>query len=299
MSNKRANLSDLGRQYEHVRHEVMAEYPKAKQSRTRLAVLAHLHVLADKMAEDLEILEGLNDQSQPQDTPPWLKADKPIAALRDYRVELLQKFQTSGGIPDGDPEIARLREVLSREPAPGFELIDASKLLFWYLQMYLFIQTQAEAATTTGLLGEDHEDYIDESARSSIPQAQHNQTLARLALDSAEGEYDAKVLGRTRKSIERRRDFIDKFLGAYATDFQKMAREYYEGLLHALPQDSKETEEINQILAHIDDPMNPTTRRLMKQWLTVHMVREAQLVRKPRAKRPSRPKKRRSPSKRP
>jgi hypothetical protein len=276
----------------------MAEYPKAKQSRTRLAVLAHLHVLADKMAEDLEILEGLKDQSQPQDTPPWLKADKPIAALREYRVEILRRFQTAGRIPDGDPEIARLGEVLSREPAPGFELIDASKLLFWYLQMYLFIQTQAEAATTTGLLSEDHEDYIDERARASIPQAQENQTLARLTLDNAEGEYDAKELGRTRKSIERRRNSIDKFLGAYATDFQKMAREYYEGLLHGLPPDSKVTEEIKQILARVADPMNSTTRRLMKQWLIVHTVREAQLVRQPRAKRLSRPKKRRSRSRR-
>jgi hypothetical protein len=178
-------------------------------------------------------------------------------------------------------------------------LIDASKLLFWYLQMYLFIQTQAEAATTTGLLSEDHEDYIDERARASIPQAQENQTLARLALDTAEGEYDAKELDRTRKGIERRRDFIDKFLGAYATDFQKMAREYYEGLLHAISSDSKDTEEIKQILAHIDDPMNPTTRRLMKQWLTVHMVLEAQLVGRPRAKRPSRAKSCRSSSKRP
>jgi hypothetical protein len=299
MSNKRANLSDLGREYERVRHEAIAGYPKAKQTRTRLAVLAHLHVLADKMAEDFEILEGLKDQAQPQDTPPWLKADKPIAALREYRVEILRRFQTAGKIPDRDPEIARLREVLSREPAPGFELIDASKLLFWYLQMYLFIQTQAEAATTTGLLGEDHEDYIDESARSSIPQARQNQTLARLALDTVEGEYNAKELGRNRKAIQRRRELIDKFLGAYATDFQKIAREYYEGLLRALPQDSKETEEIKQILAHLDDPMNSTTRRLMKQWLTVHMVREAQLVRKPRAKHPSRPKKRLSPSRRP
>jgi hypothetical protein len=78
MPSKRMNIGDLGRAYERIRREALAAFPMHARARTRLAILAHLHVLADEAAATLEILEKLKEPDLPENTPPWLKADKPI-----------------------------------------------------------------------------------------------------------------------------------------------------------------------------------------------------------------------------
>ena len=226
---KRLNLSELKQQYARIRHEAIMNYPKTQRRRRRLAVLSCLHSLSDDLADGLEILGQLKEQDCPDTTPPWLKADSLVATLRACRLDLLRRLQTAGGIPDGDPEIAKLRERLSRESAPGLEIIDICKLLIWYTQINLLIETQAEAATATGLPNEECEDYMHENARAEIPQTRKNQTLARLD-DLMAGEEDESI-DRLRKRIERRRDKIDEQLEAFQPAFDTMARAHCEGLL--------------------------------------------------------------------
>ena len=145
---------------------VLKEYSAVVLARKRTALVGVLLKLTDQLAEGFSKLAAMPMPVGRESTPAFLKADRPIATLRAFRVELLDMLCKGLSGAEADPEVARLRARLTKEPGPGGELIDAGDLLVWFVQWYLFIQLQVEAASTSGLPSHDVDMHVDETARA-------------------------------------------------------------------------------------------------------------------------------------
>jgi len=164
--------------------------PTSRWRERETALVGVLLKLTDQLAAGFSELAAMPMPAGRDSTPAFLKADRPIATLRDFRAELLDMFCKGLSGADKDPEVAELRARLTKEPGPGSEIIAAGDLLVWFVKCYLFIQLQVEATSTSGLPSHDVDTHVEEAARAEISMAWKNQTLAHMK--KAENEDDMR-----------------------------------------------------------------------------------------------------------
>jgi hypothetical protein len=269
----RDNLAELRQRFEKIRKEILAGRSRSEQVQSRLDLMAYLHSLADEMALGLESLGDLDGVDRSKPTPPWLKADRPIAVLRAYRVELVRIFEKALPKAEAAEELAQLRERLAREPEPGFEIIDTCKLLTWFTRLYLLAQTKVEAEAVTRLPFEGAKDEVDETVRARMPEAARDQTLARLKQFARHGgDLETHTLDSERKDIARRRTKIDKVVATNGALFREVAIDTIEGVLRHLPDNCDEAKALREHLEQLTDENDPIARQAIKRWLTVLSV---------------------------
>ena len=184
---QRVSYAESLKAYKALEQRIIKGYPDVGLARDRTTLVGVLLKLADQLAAGLSELAGMPMPAGRDSTTAFLKADPPIATLRAFRVEMLDQFCEGIRGAAEDPEVAKLRARLAKEPDPGREIIAAGNLLVWFVQWYLFIQLQVEAASTSGLPSHDIDTHVEEAARAEISMAGKDQTLAHMkeAIDEA------------------------------------------------------------------------------------------------------------------
>jgi hypothetical protein len=250
---------------------VLKRYPAVVLARKRTALVGVLLKLTDQLAEGFSKLAAMPMPAGRESTPAFLKADRPIATLRAFRAELLDMLCKGLSGADKDPEVAELRARVTKEPGPGSEIIAAGDLLVWFVQWYLFIQLQVEAASTIGLPSHDLDTHVEEAARGEISMARKDQTLAYMkkAINEDDMLRDPHLVGGCRKAIERRRQGIDKLMDAFWGGFQEAIEQEIRAMSSCCGEDSREARDLRALRESLHDRKDPQTRALFMQWLTV------------------------------
>ena len=259
-----------------IKERVLGGYPKIVLARKRTALVGTLLKLADQLAVGLSELAAMPMPTDRDSTPAFLKADRPIAALRAFRVELLEMF--CKGVPGGaeNPDVAELRARLAKEPGPGGEIIDAGEMLVWFLQWYLFIQLQVEATSTSDLPSQDPDTHIDEAARDEISMARKDMTLARMRTfigldDPGGGEISLNGIAHR---VGRRRRQIEVLMDAFFGSFQEAVEQQIRVATACCGENSREAGDLRALRDSLKDPSDPRVRALFQQWLKVPMHME-------------------------
>ena len=206
-----------------IEQRVIKEYPDVILARNRTALAGVLLKLADQLAAGFSKLAAMPMPAGRDSTPAFLKADRPVATLRAFRVELFDMLCKGIRGAEEDPEVANLLARLEKKLGPGSEIIAAGDLLVWFVQWYLFIQLQVEAAGTSGLPSHGVDTHVEEAARAEIWMARKDQSLAYMkkAINEDDMRRDPRLVGASRKAIERRRQHIDKLMDAFWGSFQE------------------------------------------------------------------------------
>jgi hypothetical protein len=254
-----------------IKKRVLKGYPDVTLARKRTALVGVLLKLADQLAAGFSKLAAMPIPAGPDSTPPFLKADRPIATLRAYRVELLDMLCKGLTGADKDPEVAELRARLTTGPGPGGELIDAGDLLVWFVQWYLFIQLQVEATSTRGLPSHDVDTHVDEAARAEISMAKKDMALANMRVLIGEDNLDCGELSPNGLAhrVGRRRRGIDVLRGAFCGSFQEAVEQQIRAVTACCGENSPEAKDLQALRRNLDDPNDPKTRSLFQQWMTV------------------------------
>jgi hypothetical protein len=254
-----------------IKKRVLKRYPDVTLARKRTALVGVLLKLADQLAAGLSELAAMPMPAGRDSTPPFLKADRPIATLRAFRVELLDMLCKGLSGAEEDPEVAELRARLTKEPGPGGELVAAGDLLVWFVQWYLFIQLQVEAASTSGLPSHDVDTHVDEAARAEISMAQKDMVLANMRVLIGEdnlGRDEISPNGLAHR-VGRRRRGIDVLWGAFCGSFQEAVEQQVRAVTACYGENSPEAKDLQALRRNLHDPNDPKTRSLFQQWMTV------------------------------
>jgi len=268
---RRVSYAESLKAFKALEQRVLKRYSHVALARKRTALVGVLLKLTDQLAAGFSELATMPMPAGRDSTPAFLKADRPIATLRDFRAELLDMFCKGVSGADKDPEVAELRARLTKEPGPGSEIIAAGDLLVWFVKCYLFIQLQVEATSTSGLPSHDVDTHVEEAARAEISMAWKNQTLAHMKKAENEDDMrrDPRLVGASRKAIERRRQGIDKLMDAYWGGFQEVIEQEIRAVSSCCGDDSREARDLRALREGLHDRKDPRTRALFMQWLTV------------------------------
>jgi hypothetical protein len=268
---RRVSYAESLEAFKALEQRVLKRYSDVVLARKRTALVGVLLKLTDQLAAGFSKLAAMPMPAGRDSTPAFLKADRPIATLRDFRAELLDMFCKGVSGADKDPEVAELRARLTKEPGSGSEIIAAGDLLVWFVQWYLFIQLQVEATSTSGLPSHDFDTHVEEAARAEISMARKNQTLAHMkkAINKDDMLRESRLVGGCRKAIERRRQGIDKLMGAYWGGFQEAIEQEIRAVSSCCGDDSREARDLRALREGLHDRKDPRTRALFMQWLMV------------------------------
>ena len=254
-----------------IKERVLKGYPNVDLARKRTALVGVLLKLTDQLAAGFSELAAMPMPADRDSTPAFLKADRPIATLRAFRVELLEMF--CKGVPGGaeNPDVAELRARLAKEPGPGGEIIDAGEMLVWFLQWYLFIQLQVEASSTSNLPSHDVDTHIDEAARDDISMARKDMTLARMrkfiGLDGP-GGGEISFNGIAHR-VGRRRRQIEVLMDAFFGSFQEAVEQQIRVATACCGENSREARDLRALRDSLKDRSDPRVRALFQQWFKV------------------------------
>jgi hypothetical protein len=268
----RRNFDEAAKEFEKIRSQAIAPYPATKRGRERLELLAYLHALASEFRCALEAYRELKLREPPTPAPPWLQPDAPIALLHEYRSKLLDIAGAAAGASTGYEETAGPPARLAHEPERGCGLVDACQDMAWFQDRYLLAEIFAEAADAAALPLEDHEEFIDETARAKMPEAQQNRTLARLKESASSDDTDAVEIGRCTKAVERSRKRLDAWLEESRDACKAAAAAGVKAVAENYPWAFANDDEPARILASAGDVDDPENRLRMKRWLTAQIV---------------------------
>lgn len=268
---RRVSYAQSLKAFKALEQRIIKGYPDVALARKRTALVSTLLKLADQLAAGLSVLASMQIPADRTNTPDFLKADRPIADLRAFRVELLDMFCKGIDGAAKDPEVAELRARLAKEPGPGGEIIDAGRLLAWLLQWHLFIQLQVEASCTADLPSHDIDTHIEEAARDEISMARKNMTLAnmRRAINEDDQRRDRHGVGGRTKAIERRRKDIDKLMTVFWPAFQEAIDQEMRVLAAGCAEGSQDAWDLRALRERLNNRKDPRTRALFKKWLKV------------------------------
>ena len=268
---QRVSYAESLKAFKALEQRIIKGYPDVVLARDRTTLVGVLLKLADQLAAGLSELAGMPMPAGRDSTTAFLKADPPIATLRAFRVEMLDQFCEGIRGAAEDPEVAKLRARLAKEPDPGREIIAAGNLLVWFVQWYLFIQLQVEAASTSGLPSHDIDTHVEEAVRAEISMAGKDQTLAHMkeAIDEDDMWREPHLVGSCRKAIERRRQAIDSLMDAFWGSFQEAIDHEIRAVISCCGEDSREARDLRALRESLNDRKDPGTRALFNKWLNV------------------------------
>lgn len=249
-----------------------AAYPEVRRATKRAEQVSNVLKAADAISV---VLADLAETSVTRTGEPHPRTiDPPIAALRDFRRQTLDRLCRS--LPTGahHPRLAELQAALAQPVAPGRELVSACEDIVSVLQGYLWMLLEQEAAGLCSLPEEDIDDWVEDAARAELPDTR-NQTLARLKVAAEENNYgdDFKRVQAVRKQIERRRKTMASLASTHWQRFKREALAEIDYFLARCEPDSADAVELRALAARLDDVDDREVRLAFKRWLFLDRTR--------------------------